>query len=489
MRERYAELPTRRRWVLVAVVAAVSVLLVTVLVIRHLAGGARADAPAAAAPVFDPPATFDGTAVPLPRDADADPLPGVLYGFDVFLALPGGLRVVDTRTGDVLTQLQPIGPLTGAASAAGTGTAAGAGAAAGTGTAAGTAAGTGAGTAAGTGTGTAAGTGTGTAAGTGTGTGIEAEAELTDVPPGAPVLATLAGRPVVVAAFPVSVAGHGTTLGHDAVQLLVVDAGSHAVVAGARIDLPVSLTGDSALRAALPVGIGAGVAVVSLQLGPARTPASYGVDLSAGRLAWQQPGLEAATIVADLVVGARAVAQDRYRVAAVGVQDGQPVWTAKGGEALTAQVWAAGPALVAVSTADAGTGVRSLALLDAGTGVLRSTEPGQGGVTCRFDQQTTTVCYQSLAGQAWAAGYDATTGRRLWQLPDAAAGRIAPRVSTAWHGVVYGSTDNGTVALDARTGADRPQPPGVAPDLVNGYVGIVAATGTRPRAAAHLATS
>ncbi|MFJ3883452.1 hypothetical protein ACIPW5_39140, partial [Streptomyces sp. NPDC090077] len=67
---------------------------------------------------------------------------------------------------------------------------------------------------------------------------------------------------------------------------------------------------------------------------------------------------------------------------------------------------------------------------------------------------------------------DATTGAALWQLPDEKAGRIAPKVTTVWHGRVYAKTADGTVALDSRTGADMPTPPGIAPDLVNAFTGI-----------------
>ncbi|MFI9243988.1 hypothetical protein ACIGXF_15650 [Streptomyces sp. NPDC053086] len=58
-----------------------------------------------------------------------------------------------------------------------------------------------------------------------------------------------------------------------------------------------------------------------------------------------------------------------------------------------------------------------------------------------------------------------------WQLPDKQADRIAPKITTAWHGRVYGTTDNGAV-LDARTGMDLPSPR-VVPLLVDESAGIV----------------
>jgi hypothetical protein len=46
------------------------------------------------------------------------------------------------------------------------------------------------------------------------------------------------------------------------------------------------------------------------------------------------------------------------------------------------------------------------------------------------------------------------------------------KVTAAWHGAVDGSTGNGPITIDAKTGADRQATPGAAPSVVNGYAGI-----------------
>jgi PQQ-like domain len=440
----------RRRWV-VAVVALL-VLAVGVPVVRHLGSGGGPGAAAAPPPSYDPPSTFDdGPGTPLPQAADADPLPGVLNGFDAFLAAPDALQVIDTRSGQLRASVTPVT----APSPAGSG---------------------------------------------GAPTTDPAVSPLDDgADPRPPVLATLRGRPVVIAVFGARIAGHGTTVGHDGVRVVAVDAASYATVTTGRIDLPVSLTGRYALREAWAVGVSGSTLVIGVQLGPDRTPAGYAIDLAAGQQnagqqaagqpAWHLEGFTPTAVVGPVVTGSTADARGAYRVAGVGVTDGRRIWTAAGDGALTATVWPAGPTLIGMTSTEAGTGRRALTMLDAATGAVRSTQDSQGGVSCRYDERSITICYQALSGDSWVAGFDATTGRRLWQLPDGAAGRIAPRVSTAWHGVVYGSTDSGTVALDARTGADRPAAPKVAPDLVNAYVGVSAATVSRPRATAHLARS
>jgi hypothetical protein len=402
-------------------------------------GGPAGSSAAAPPPAYDPPSRFDpGRGTALPRDADADPVPAVLRGFDAFLALPDGLQVVDTRSGDARATVQPPVQSTGTA-------------------------------------------------------------------PHAPVPATVGGRPAVLAAFPGQVPGHGTTVAHPAIQLLAVDVDSLATLASPRIDLPASLTDTEQLRDAWPVAVTGRIAVLVAELGAEHVPTSYAVDLGSGRVLWQQAGFAAAAVIGTAVVGVQSgivagsdagsggdaglpsLLTNGARVAALRVADGGRLWGGTGSAVRSASVWPAGPALIAAETTDSGTGARTLQMLDAGTGAVRKSEPAAGDLTCRFDEASTVVCYQASAGSGWTGGFDAGTGRRLWQLPDAAAGRVAPRVSTAWHGVVYGTTDNGTVALDARTGADRQTAPGVAPDLVNAYVGLTAATLDDPRPAAHLA--
>jgi hypothetical protein len=90
---------------------------------------------------------------------------------------------------------------------------------------------------------------------------------------------------------------------------------------------------------------------------------------------------------------------------------------------------------------------------------------------CLFDGEAMLVCRGwSQATATQVVGYDAQTGEVAWSLPD--SGRVAPAVTAAWHGAVYGSTENGAVVLDAATGVDIEVEPGMAPYVVNEYVGV-----------------
>ncbi len=62
-----------------------------------------------------------------------------------------------------------------------------------------------------------------------------------------------------------------------------------------------------------------------------------------------------------------------------------------------------------------------------------------------------------------------TTGKPLWSLPEAAAGRVMPHVSTVYSSLVYARSNNGVI-LDARTGKDQVTGFDWTPDdIVPGY--------------------
>ena len=146
-----------------------------------------------------------------------------------------------------------------------------------------------------------------------------------------------------------------------------------------------------------------------------------------------------------------------------------------GGEVLRApEITPAGPGLAVVSGRTAATTLAapsaSLRFVDARGAEVRTVDVGSSYTPprCVWDEAATTVC----GGDTRVFAVDATTAAPLWELPDAGANRVAPRLTTAWHGAVYGTTVNGPVVLDARTGADRDTRPGAAPVLVNAYLGL-----------------
>lgn len=78
--------------------------------------------------------------------------------------------------------------------------------------------------------------------------------------------------------------------------------------------------------------------------------------------------------------------------------------------------------------------------------------------------------------------------RARWTLPDTGHTRVAPTVTAVWHGAVYGYTDHGPIVLDAATGTDRNDHPGIAavPLDADADAGVVGAS--PPAAAAPRST-
>jgi hypothetical protein len=282
-----------------------------------------------------------------------------------------------------------------------------------------------------------------------------------------PVLGSLDGTPVVAAAFPATIAGQGTAASGPAVELLVVNATSGQEVWRTRLDSP---PGDAA--DGLPPGrvVGLDDATVVVQAGTA----VYGADLRDRRIVWTKRNLTAQVVVDHLAVGVEpAEIATPQKITAVRVTGGQSAWSTHT-DSFQISLQAAGPRLIAVNGQDYGSGARYFTLLRSADGSparRRETAGRFAATTCRYDQVAMTVCSGSTPGGAWAIGVDAASGRQLWSLPQ--AGRVAPTVTAVWHGTVYGTTkDNGPIALDARSGADRPGPVGIAPMMVNTYAGL-----------------
>ncbi|HET9060810.1 MAG TPA: hypothetical protein VFN61_12880 [Acidimicrobiales bacterium] len=98
---------------------------------------------------------------------------------------------------------------------------------------------------------------------------------------------------------------------------------------------------------------------------------------------------------------------------------------------------------------------------------------------CFFDGDRTDAC-GNTSGSSAAFAVDAATGALLWGLPDSAHNRVAPNVTFAWRGMVYGSTNWGNVVLDIRTGKDVDDAPGISPVVCDDYIGLADATRQTP---------
>lgn len=309
------------------------------------------------------------------------------------------------------------------------------------------------------------------------------------------------GPPHVLVAYHVSKEGRGTTATRELVELLVLDSGTGKLRSRLEIPLVADAYRDAAggrSTAVRVVGAQDGTVAVSLRVHARRSASSnlvretIGVDLSdpdRPRTIWKKPGFEAYTVAGGNAVGAEHDAGGQYKVlTAVSMEDGDTEWqdrtherTAGMNPELQAQ-WTtpAGPDRI-ITTQVKRSGLISsrsqLLLVDAATGKQRPLSDRKRPVHCRYDGKSVVVCGPhpgASRAPKEVFALDAPSGKLLWELPDSAAGRIAPEVTAVRHGRVYAETPSGPVVLDARSGEDIELDPGIAPVVVNEYAGLAA---------------
>ncbi|WP_350280256.1 hypothetical protein [Kribbella sp. HUAS MG21] len=112
---------------------------------------------------------------------------------------------------------------------------------------------------------------------------------------------------------------------------------------------------------------------------------------------------------------------------------------------------------------DAGTSTEAIFAVNLSTGAVTQTAPTvpqESDITteCFADQASAVVCMSKSirSGPEELIGFDDATGKKVWGFSSKSASRVVPRVTAAFHGVVYAQTEAQPVLLDAKTGEDLP---------------------------------
>ena len=302
--------------------------------------------------------------------------------------------------------------------------------------------------------------------------------------PATPLVVSVGGQRVTLAGYVVQIPGEGTVAPSVALELDAVDASARRLweILAPLPGQPSDLAGDPTVSLVGSAG-DAAVAVVGDAGDGYRTVA---FDLAGRKAAWQDPSFVAGAVGGNTVVGTTDDASrsglgshsegDTLYVSGVGLRTGKTEWR-RSGPVSGASVAQAGPREVLVEAIDASSGKDVISLLSAGSGtgtVIAAESPSFGSQslpwTCRFDGRRTVVCGSSQGDHAFAV--DGETGDTLWKLPDQSANRVAPDITAVYDGMVYGTTANGPLVLNARTGKDVNDSPGIAPVAVDPDVGI-----------------
>ncbi|MFJ8210591.1 hypothetical protein [Streptomyces sp. NPDC096033] len=258
----------------------------------------------------------------------------------------------------------------------------------------------------------------------------------------APPVVTDGSSPLLLAPFVVRQAGTGTQASRTVAELVAADAKTGKVSWRLRLDVADWTKEVTDSLAISDVGASANVAVVTLVKKGSETfsnpSTTYAVDLTTRRVLWTQETFKASVVAGGVVAGTkRKAASDEYSTpTGYDLTTGAERWH-DAAEYFNTYLRPAGPDLFYLDARDRAGGKNRLRLVDVRTGQTR-----QDGVAlasrCRYDGVGAVVCW----GRDEVTGIDAQTGAPLWRLPDEKAGRVAPRVSSVWHGRVYGKTSN-----------------------------------------------
>jgi hypothetical protein len=237
------------------------------------------------------------------------------------------------------------------------------------------------------------------------------------------------------------------------------------------LDTEESVTGD--VSAGI-IGANSGYLVVEVN-GSDEAPVTFVLSGTSHALSWTAAGFQPSGLAGDVVVGMTVADafSDSGTPEGLDARTGEVTWTDSSLDVSTYGESGV-PAVVSPSIAtfeSDDTFSDETYLLSTNNGTVLKTLPDT--YKCMYDQVSVVACYSDDINGPTLIGFDATSLRQLWELPDPAGNRIAPELHAAYKGLLYTEADNGDVILNARTGADEVDDVPIAPDLVVPGYGLV----------------
>lgn len=290
-----------------------------------------------------------------------------------------------------------------------------------------------------------------------------------------PAVATVGGKKVALGLFPVVEQGSGTNPDTAAIEMVALDTDSGKTAWRARLDIRQAHTtchvaGVSGHTAVLVLGGDRAVGV---------SHTTYGVDLTTGKVVWEQENFEAQLVQDGHAVGGTENDDGWVVLASHEAEHGKWQWTSSPAADIQIDASVFSPGRLLVKTIMMGAADTVVKLSDGSPQPVEGIGEEFAGVNrCLYDGQSLTFCHMGTDDEAELVAYDAN-GKRQWRVggPSDDSGRIAPFLTAAYHGLVYGAVERDNrpsqpIVLDGRTGSDRELSPGATPWLVNAYVGL-----------------
>ncbi|MYR45882.1 PQQ-binding-like beta-propeller repeat protein [Streptomyces sp. SID5910] len=292
---------------------------------------------------------------------------------------------------------------------------------------------------------------------------------------GSPELIDVDGKTAVLAAFSITEPGTGTVPDRALLELTAVAADSGKRLWTTQLERP---EGEEEGE---PYVAGASDSAVVLSFGGNGSAVTMGVSLTTRKASWTEKGFYADFVDAGIVVGrggADSVFGGGMSVEGRRIDDGSTAWTYKD-HLNSAELAPAGGGLF---TADVDAPFEQ----DADIATLLTTATGKSpagfqaaapfghptDLTCWAGEGTALLCEVAEKFDKKVVAVSPGNWKELWSVTDEDESRLMPSISTVFHGAVYGSTENGSVILDARTGKDKAASSEGTPFTVNEYLGL-----------------
>jgi hypothetical protein len=285
---------------------------------------------------------------------------------------------------------------------------------------------------------------------------------------------------VVYYAFSVMVPGKGTTPAHPAIEVMAVDAVSGKQAWTTTVDVESKDPGNTGDGEVTVVGAGQGTVVITWYSSDFSMGNTYVLDTGTHQVRWKREQFLAGDVDSDVVVGnaGKPFIGETRVLTALGVADGSEKWATPPGQT-PAEITPISAKLVATNRQDYGSGDWQFDILDVTSGKALYTKKVDTALglsyraTCHYDQKSIIVC-DDTDGEVFAFDTANVGPKPLWEIVKITS-RVPPDVVSAYHGLIYGygsGAANEPVVLDAQTGQDAPDAPGIAPILVDKYVGV-----------------
>ncbi|CAM4145600.1 PQQ-binding-like beta-propeller repeat protein [Kibdelosporangium persicum] len=281
----------------------------------------------------------------------------------------------------------------------------------------------------------------------------------------------------VYAAFSGSEPAKGTTPAHPKIEVVAVDVKSGEKDWSATIDIDLKGATSTMGGEVAVVGASDSSVVVTYFDDSTNVGLTYVIDRNTHQVRWSKDQFLAGEVDSGMVVGngGKPFIGEPRTLTGLAETDGAEKWsTPLGGYGTT--LMPISPKLVASNRKVYSSGDYQFDILDVTTGKalysLATDVPSMlsYNVACFYDQVSIIVCdgnsERTFAFEATNVGPNT-----LWEIKDG-PDRVAPTITAAYHGLVYGKGANDPVALDAKTGKDAPDAPGVSPDMVDKYLAV-----------------